>query len=404
MPVFFFSCNGEDADEALLGFFQDLNAAVARQAGISKDSAGFIFLDERTVGTGWPDSAGKALEECRVFVPVLTPSFINSQPCGREYFAFRERLKEAGLGWERVLPIWWVPILDELPPAIKHVVDSRQLRDIVDHAEHGMRLVFEQRRGYESPYALLLSTLAQMVVSRAEARPALENSTPIDLLNGPSIFDLPAEPPPPQAPRGGPKRVHILIAAGTKDQMAATGKRTDRHYYGDSEEDWDPFYPNTIRVLAQDVSLAAINNSLLPDVHSISANTISEIEEWEKQRQIVVFLVDSWATYVDSLATWLNDYDKRRFNNTAIVMPFPEDDSETRESELELRNGLFAYIPRTMQGDSKLYREDSGTLEQFLLVIDQVLHELRRRIVSETPPVRRTFSGTKIPVLTVTRG
>lgn len=401
MSYFFFSCNDEDADAALRQFFKDLKNAVAQQAGISKESAGFMYLDEDTVGTGWPQTAGKALTDCHVFVPVYTPRFIRSGPCGREFFAFRQRLRDAGLGWDRIVPIWWVPVKEEVPPAIRHVVDSRQLLDIVDHKMHGMRLVFEQRNGNNAPYALLLSTLAQMIVTRAETDPPLQGDTAIDLLNGPNLFEEPAAQHQPAAPRGGPKRVHFLMLAGTDPEMESTGKRANRQYYGEARDDWDPFHPDTVRALAYDVAVTAVNNMLLPDVKLFSSDAITFITEMEKQREMVVLLVDSWATYVHSIATALRAYDTRRFQNTAIVVPFPENDGETSAAMLDLRNELYTCIPRTMQGEPTLYRDEPSTLPEFLDVIEQVLHELRKRIVSQSPPDRQKFGGrARIPVLT----
>jgi FxsC-like protein len=407
MCYFFFSCSGDDIDDDLTGFFEDLSKDVADLIGIDKDSAGYIFLQERSVGTGWPESAGDALTQCKVFVPVYTSRFMGSNTCGREYYAFRQRLIHASRPWERVVPIWWNPPRDSIPSAIEDVVDPRRLLRL-DSQEFGLKVIFRERNQTDSPYQRLLARLVRMIVTRGEQEPLLPPGSRPDLVNGTNIFDLTPTGTTPGYRPSGSKIVTFLTVSGTREEMDAIPNRTCKDYYGANREQWNPFQPSNVRPLAIEASEVA---GQTPD--HIFGNTCtifpadlnSFIKSKEDEREMVILLVDSWATHIAELAYLLADYDSHQYFNSALIVPFPEDDQETVGFEDNLRHNLWQKIRRTMSGEGSLYREDADTLATFKLAMAEVLQKLVARLIMDAPPPRQGILNKResMPVLSPPR-
>ncbi|WP_406435679.1 TIR-like protein FxsC [Streptomyces sp. NBC_00631] len=56
--------------------------------------AGFMDREMRS-GEGWPEKLSENLAACRVFVPLFSPRYFSSEMCGREWYAFHERMLNA---------------------------------------------------------------------------------------------------------------------------------------------------------------------------------------------------------------------------------------------------------------------------------------------------------------------
>jgi hypothetical protein len=71
------------------------------------------------VGTDRGRWLADQLATCRVFVPLLSPAYFQSERCGREWTAFTERRTEPRrAGWEHIqsiVPVCWVPLQQEMP-------------------------------------------------------------------------------------------------------------------------------------------------------------------------------------------------------------------------------------------------------------------------------------------------
>jgi FxsC-like protein len=406
---FFFSCSADDLDSDLTVFFEDLRKEVAHKIGSDEGATAYLMRQPGSVGTYWPDSAAKALAECKVFVPVYTSRFMSSTYCGREYYAFRQRLLQSGLDWDRIVPIWWNPPADGVPSAISNVVDARGLLHM-EHQEHGLRLVFRNREDSHvlKVYNDILAELAAMIFERARDLPRLRSDVSFDLLRGPSIFDKAPDGAPPQTRQNGPLRVNFLVLSGTRAEMGAVSDRKVMDFYHDSRELWNPFHPESDRSLAFEACRIATNqrDEIFPNAYAAPSDLNLYIQQKEAEGEMVVILVDSWATYLNTLSTLLTQYDTRRFRNATMVVPFPGTDTETSQLVDQLRGRLYENIPRTMGSGPVSYREDAGTLEEFRIAITEVLHGLKHSIVMGGPPPRQLSTGSPqvMPVLTPPTG
>ena len=113
-PTAFMSYARSDDDRfrRLTQFREDLSAEVQRQIGEEFS----IFQDREDIRWGQNGEARikESLDEVTFLIPIITPSFFNSQPCRDELQRFLEREKELGRD-DLVLPVYYVdcPLLND---------------------------------------------------------------------------------------------------------------------------------------------------------------------------------------------------------------------------------------------------------------------------------------------------
>ena len=80
----------------------------------------------RRSGDGWPEKLSENLASCRVFVPLFSPRYFTSEMCGREWYAFNERILRAravGAGSvPAIVPALWTHVgMAQLPDSVRHI-------------------------------------------------------------------------------------------------------------------------------------------------------------------------------------------------------------------------------------------------------------------------------------------
>jgi hypothetical protein len=103
-----------EADRApITRLIRDLNHHLSHY---DKSAGAGIFDREIPIGVPWKVRLARYLANSRVFVPLLSPPFFQSDWCGKEWWVFRQRevVARPPLGQEEpaVVPIIWVPIAD----------------------------------------------------------------------------------------------------------------------------------------------------------------------------------------------------------------------------------------------------------------------------------------------------
>ncbi|GAV44387.1 TIR-like protein FxsC [Streptomyces acidiscabies] len=208
-PYFFLSyahvprsaSGGGDPDHWVHRLFHDLSNSIANLTMEPPDSVGFM---DRSLTSGriWNDELAYALNTCRVFVPLLSPRYVTSEWCGREWWAFAQRTATVRYGrYAPIIPILWTPMEGRtLPRVVSEVqyLTPEQPERYRHFGMYGLMKVNTFRRDYER--AVL--QIATHIVARAE-NIDLEPGVHTDFTNLPSAFGSPgsrtANPPTPPA-------------------------------------------------------------------------------------------------------------------------------------------------------------------------------------------------------------
>ncbi|MER5883134.1 TIR-like protein FxsC [Streptomyces sp. NPDC001941] len=158
----------EHSRELLATFYGDLCAEVTAMTGAPAGSV-VGFMDEGSgTASHWGDRRREALENCRVFVPLVSPRYFTSDWCGGEWWAFTRRalLHETATGRSArvVVPVPWIPVRPERVPSVAAGVQWQRLGG--DDADPGL---YELTRLRDQRYWLTVSGLARRIVTAAEA-------------------------------------------------------------------------------------------------------------------------------------------------------------------------------------------------------------------------------------------
>ena len=389
MAFFFFSYARNDTqNEYLRSFYNELVVEISGRLGIKPNEAGFLDANLPS-GSLWAEKTAQALATCKVFIPVYSPSFFNSGYCGQEWHCFRQRLAESKASNELILPVWWLPAGPQLPKCVASIQDPRDNHG-KEFREHGLHLLRKVKR-YRDDYEVFLTTFANQAIEAASRHDPIEGRIP-NLVTSPNAFlGEPSEGTTclvgDRPPGGGPKWARFIIVAGSQKQMGRYRSNID--CYGPEWDEWRPYYPDHDDPIGMHAQRLAGAQRLNSDLKVADGGLLKFVRDAEKRREIVLLLVDIWATKIDEYSTLLDEYDYEQFENAAVVVPENRTDSETAEHIDDLRGELFKCLRRSMLNNIQLFREDTGTVQAFEGAVQDVIVEVRRRIVDENPPERR---------------
>lgn len=397
MAFFFFSYARNDTrNKYLKRFYDELVIEISDRLGIKPDEAGFLDTN-LPPGSLWAERTAQALAACKVFIPVYSPSFFNSSYCGQEWHCFAQRLSESKSSSELIMPVWWLPPRSQLPTCVTAIQDPRDSysQEFRDYGLHFLRKV----KRYRDDYELFLTKFADQAIAAVSRHDPIEGRIP-NLVASPNSFlgeprDGITSLVGNQPAGGGPKWVRFVIVAGTQEQMRQHRANVD--YYGSEWHEWRPYHPDHDYPIGMHAQGLAGVQRLNSDLRIADGGLRKFVREAEKRREIVLLLVDTWATKIDEYSTLLDEYDCEQFDNAAVVVPANRTDPETTGRIEHLRGELFKRLRRSMRNNVQLFREDTGTVRAFESAVHDVIVEVRRRIVDENPPERRAGSNDDDP-------
>jgi FxsC-like protein len=243
------------------------------------------FMDrELRLGNIWPAALSDALATCRVFVPLYSHRYFESEQCGREWYAFSRRVLDAetkaARRAEAIIPAIWVPVdVDGMQVAREEPLPPGKLADYTT---------------LESAFSLV------------------------------------------QARDRGARRLRLTVVAPTSSELPPG--RGDFHY-GRSALDWNPYRPDSIRPLAEHASELVKNLDYQPDIGDLDEHCDALTGNGPPAAPEVV-LVDAWATGQPECAQTLRRFDSMNKPWIQVVVPWNRADPETAAAEAGLRDSL----------------------------------------------------------------
>ncbi|MEI5525021.1 TIR-like protein FxsC [Streptomyces brasiliscabiei] len=377
---------GDDPDHWVHTLYKDLCADVlALTAHPRGTPAGFLDREMRS-GEGWPDRLSENLAHCRVFVPLYSPRYFSSDNCGREWFTFDERIREArnaGLGdIPAIVPVLWTGMdLEGLPESVRQIqlAHSGFGERYASYGIYGLIKLKRLRDEYEE----VVFQLAQRIVHVAETTP-LPSSRPRPYESTHSAF----------RPHGdSPRNVQLIVAAPTRHALP---EGRDAAPYREDATGWNPYHSESRRPLAElaeelirsldhRVTVADFDDlDLAPGIPTSSERDTRSAGEATRTSQPTILLVDRWSLLDRERRRRLKAFDSAAQPWVCAIVPWSRFDLQCRGEQGErLRKGLEDTLPLLLEQGrrAKIWGAINGvpTLKAFTEILPGVVAQATRQ-------------------------
>ncbi|MFD4232123.1 TIR-like protein FxsC [Streptomyces sp. NPDC058545] len=220
-----------NADTWVERFFHDLCGHVMAMTDLPADiPVGVMDREIRSV-KGWSERLGAGLASCRVFVPLFSPRYFASERCGKEWYAFEQRVihhrARSNQSVAAMVPALWVPVpISQLPAPAERL--QFNYRDFGDRYVSDDLYGLIKLRLFAEEYERAVYKLAKRIVSVADTV-QIDTGRSLDYRLAPSVFGAGSPSPIP---------TKIIVAAPTRHDLP---EGRDAAYYGDRPLDWNPY-------------------------------------------------------------------------------------------------------------------------------------------------------------------
>lgn len=363
-----------DPDIWVANLFQDLCLDIMQLTNLPPGAKPGFMDSEGQAGS---DRAARlALATCRVFVPLYSRRYFDSERCGREWFAFSRRaLNHAARTGpsEAIIPALWVPVDRALlpEPARSIQFDHSQLGE--RYSRHGFYGIIKLTR-YRSDYEEAVYELARRIVRVAQGT-RIKPDQPADYDSLESAFGSADQSKP------GERRMRItVVAPDASDLPDGRGE----YHYGRRACNWNPYRPESVRALADHAADLVRNMGYVPEVGDLNDH-LDALLGSEQACGPAVLLVDAWAIRQAEYREKLRKIDFLRNAWVQVVIPWNSRDAELTGAEASLRQGLDAALKEKLAAgrvDCRIAVTGVPSLEEFSMVLPVVARVAARHYLA----------------------
>ncbi|MER6155585.1 TIR-like protein FxsC [Streptomyces sp. NPDC001868] len=379
---------GGDPDHWVHTLFKDLWTDILAHTAFEGSDVG--FMDREMRSGDWQEQLSQNLARCRVFVPLYSPRYFSSENCGREWFAFTDRMRQArdsGAGdIPAIVPVLWTRVdLNALPESARSIQVERPAfgERYLAHGIYGLIKLKRLRDEYDET----VFTLAQRIVQVAEQTP-LPSSDPRPWETIPSAFRPPGD---------GPRRLHLSVAAPARHDVP---DNRGTHPYGENALKWNPYHNESTRplpVLAEEmirsldyrITVSDFDDSdpVTGDLTTGGADTDADADtvgEKSGSGHPALLLVDCWAVLDEERRRRLKAFDATARPWVAAMVPWNRADQpcqgeEGRQVKAKLERTLPLILERGRRTDCRIAVNGVPTLKAFTDVLPSVVAHLTRQ-------------------------
>jgi len=340
----------DDPDRWVYRLYKDLCGAILQMTDARPEEAGFMDRENK-IGTEWSPELTTSLARCRVFVPLYSRRYFESDNCGREWFAFarREATRRARGGQvvDAIVPALWTRIDRDKLPNVARAVQF-------DHNFLGERYCTEgfygimKLQNYRADYQRAVHRLAERIIAIGD-----ESAAPADDATAhqmaPSDFDsLPSAFGPASARRTADSQLQIAVLAHDTSSLPP-GRATD--YYGTTPHTWSPYrpdYPQPVADYAQELAKKCLDCKPLVGVFE---EDVSKPDGGNGHPMPpCLCLVDAWVSLSPQHQEQLSRLDQVTEPWVSVLIPWNSQDLGMRTARDDLRANLQQRLGRKLAG------------------------------------------------------
>ena len=180
---------------------------------------------------------------------------------------------------------------------------------------------------------------------------------------------------------GGPNSARFVFIAASPLELENV--RSELKSYGNQGGwYWQPYYPSTATCAGKVAQLAATQLDFRYSELDVGDDLLKDLKEAEERNEVVVLLTDPWTILVPRYATLMQEYDKVTLVNCSVLVPWNDDDPETKKQRNTLRLTLSKVLPRKHIVKPPAHEWDGiDSLTDLDSKIGEVLEKLRMMVL-----------------------
>jgi hypothetical protein len=303
--------------------YRDLCDEILQMTDAQPAAAGFMDV-ENELGAEWSPELINAIKNCRVFVPLYSRRYFESDNCGREWFAFaRREVIHRARGGERVdaiVPILWTGLdRDKMPPVAQKLQYA--------HPELGEKYCADgfygliKLRNHRAAYQLAVHRLARRIIQLGDMSVAYADHD-VQRMEVKDFESLQSAFGPTSARRTSDSKLRISVLA--HDTSTLPRGRAGK-YYGDTPDSWSPYqpdYPQPVAEYALELIARCMDMDCDPVVETFGAADLND----DGAVPPGICLVDAWVVLSDAYDERLRQLNEMTAPWLSVVIPWNSND------------------------------------------------------------------------------
>ena len=337
----------DDPDRWVYKLYKDLCGAILQMTDARPEEAGFMDRDNK-LGTEWSPELTAVLAKCRVFIPLYSRRYFESDNCGREWFAFaRRELTHRARGRQvvdAIVPALWTR-MDR--PGLPNVAKSVQF----EHSLLGERYCTEgfygimKLQNYRADYQRAVHRLAERIIAIGDESVAVTDDQIVPVMSQADFESLPSAFGPASARRTADGQLQIAVLAHDTSTLPP-GRARD--YYGATPSTWSPYRPDYTQPVA-DYALELAKKCL--DCTPLVETFADGMASWVGNGRRVppsLCLVDAWVSVSGTHQDQLSLLEQVEESWVSVLVPWNSQDPGMQEARDDLRAKLHEHLGRKL--------------------------------------------------------
>ena len=381
----------DDPDRWVFKLYKDLCGAILQMTDARPEEAGFMDRENK-LGTEWSPELTTALARCRVFVPLYSRRYFESDNCGREWFAFaRREITHRARGSQvvdAIVPALWTRIdRDKLP----HVAQSVQF----DHNFLGERYCTDgfygimKLQNYRADYQRAVHRLAERIIAIGDESVAFADENVVNRMAQADFESLPSAFGPASASRTAEGQLEIVVLAHDISTLPP-GRASD--YYGATPHTWSPYRPDYTQPVADyAVELAKKCLDFTPLVRAFEDDMANWVNNGHSMSPSLC-LVDAWVSTSAMHQEQLSCLDHVKESWVSVLVPWNSQDLGMHDPKDDLRENLRKHLGRKLASVPRrclMAANGIPTLQDFGQILPEMtmimLKRFRKEVTAHPP-------------------